>query len=153
MLTKSGYWVSSRKDGSLKTYAWNGAIQKNREIQEKVREYLLGRECPDCLGAGYYDSNDEQETCELCKGAGEIPGKIGTDILIDLEVSSYDSYSPPQVEPHDDTQQANWLYDNSLDYLPQIERYREHKTQGQGDREGGVNSLDADMNYQDPFGD
>lgn len=138
--------------------AWNEAIAKNREIQERVREYLLGRECPECLGAGYRevlteDSIWTQETCKLCGGGGEIPGKIGTDILTNLEVSSYDSYTPPQVEPVDDTQLSNWLYDNSLDYLPQIERYREHKTQGQGDGDRDDTSLDANMNYQDPFGD
>lgn len=157
------------------TQAWNEAIEKNREIQERVREYLLGSACVECQGSGrivesppciYCDGigcescdgsgfgEDVQLTCFTCNGAGEIPGKIGTDILTDLEVSSYDSYTPPQVEPVDDTQLSNWLYDNSLDYLPQIERYRAHKTQGQGQgQEDTDTSLDADMDYQDPYGD
>lgn len=150
--------------------AWNAAIEKNREIQERVREYLLGGECRGCNGTGkvretplcrycYGDGclecdgtgfDDEIElVCFGCSGSGEIPGKIGTDILTGLEVTDYDSYSLPQVEPHDDTQEANWLYDNSLDYMPQIDRYREHKAQGSStDTE---DSPEVDINYKDPF--
>jgi hypothetical protein len=158
--------------------AWSAAIQKNREIQERVREYLVGGDCPDCEdgliaglrgcqgcnGLGENKSENPCKTCGgkgvvetgfdcvRCLGTGSIPGKIGTDILTDLEVSTFDSYSPPQVEPHNDTQDANWLYDNSLDYMPQIERYREHKTQGQGGEESSsIDGPEVDMNYRDPF--
>lgn len=147
---------------------WNEAIEKNGEIQERVREYLVGGDCKECQGRGKVMfsppcrhcngigcqecdrdgfEDDVEVTCYECRGEGSILGKIGTDILADLEVSTFDSYTPPQVEPQDDTS-AHWLYDNSLDYLPQIERYRKHKAQGQGDDPGG---LDADMDYQDPF--
>lgn len=162
--------------------AWNAATQKNREVQQKVREYLIGGDCPDCEngvihtvrgcpgcnGLGENKSENPCKTCGgkgvvekdfdcvRCLGTGSIPGKIGTDILADLNTSEFDSYSPPKVEPHDDAKRANWLYDASLDYLPQIERYREHKTQGSEGSES-VDQIDIDgdldMDYRDPFGD
>lgn len=136
--------------------AWNAAIQKNREVQDKVREYLVGGECPICEGAGELVNSVDgfPDRCFRCDGEGSIPGKIGTDILADLNTSEFDSYSPPKVEPHDDARRTNWLYDASLDYLPQIERYREHKTQGSEGSES-VDQIDIDsdldMDDRDPF--
>lgn len=75
--------------------AWNEAIKKNREIREKVREYLIGGECPECGGVGV-DSGDEH-LCLECKGTGSIPGKIGSGVMSDLNTYDLDTYSPPQI--------------------------------------------------------
>lgn len=135
--------------------AWNMAIKKNREIQASVREYLLGRTCEECTGGlvsreerclgcnglGYNKTEDPCKTCsgrktvtneydcDTCNGTGQIPGKIGQDVLGDLETAPFDSYIPPGSSSSDDTDTNDWLYNSSLEYISQIDRYRLHKAQ------------------------
>lgn len=120
--------------------AWNAAVRKNREIQESVRQYLLGGECLECRGLGEIHAtigndpgNVESYLCEKCSGTGRIPGKIGEDVLGELDTSPFDSYVPPESSTDengaDTGSTSGWLYDSSLEYISQIDRYRLHKAQ------------------------
>lgn len=160
---------------------WNAAIRKNRELQEEVREYLVGRECEECGGEGGFDifaewqlayedggyrclsgslhsapisTSDDQnealcrecrrkikripkkiigvESCGNCGGAGAILGRIGENVMADLDVSSFDTWTPPAatIPPAaDENSSSRFIYDSSLSYIDQIGRYREQQHQ------------------------
>jgi len=120
------------------TNSWNAAIQKNRELQAYVRAYLVGGECPECEGTSVFDS---EYNCQTCQSKGYVEGKIGTDILTALDTSQFDSYTPPS-SPLGFDPCAPCLYDSSLEYVPQIERYRAHKSQGSGGNDSDTVDLD-----------
>lgn len=127
---------------------WNEAVRVNRDIQEEVRRYLVGGDCPICNGSGFIferDGNEEVELngemvpvtvtfeCGPCSGTGKLPGKIPYDLMNDL---SFDNNLKPFLPSSTETVEEvinRWLYDSRLDYIDQIRRYRSHQNQTSDD--------------------
>lgn len=135
--------------------AWNEAVRKNREIREKVRGYLVGNDfCSNCDGLGWFgdpeERDSEQRMCEVCQGEGTIKGRIGSGIMNDLDTSNLDSYSPPQSSQNGHSNN-HWLYSSDLEYIDQLERYREFK-RGNQDRTGVEEVGEEEGNF-DLFGE
>lgn len=137
--------------------AWNEAIKRNREIREQVRGYLLGGVCYYCKGVGDLGPDPEEEpdsgwllTCPVCHGEEKINGRIGQGIMSSLFTTALDAYSPPQsnLNGHSDN---HWLYSSDLEYIDQLERYREFK-RGNQDRTG-VEEVREDEGNFDLFGE
>ena len=77
---------------------WFDTLEEAREFVEFSDEYIQdedgrlsdkdgnwygqGKDCSDCMGRGYQDSNIEDERCDTCDGTGEFLG----DGISDLEV-------------------------------------------------------------------
>lgn len=137
--------------------AWNEAIRKNREVQERVREYLVGGDCEECDGTGVLidEELDEDGTepiyshCEHCDGTGIIKGRIGSEIMSDLSTSDLDSYSPPKGELNPNLDSTPCIYSSALDYISQIELYRSHRNQRSEDVE--TSPFDDDNDNYNPF--
>lgn len=128
--------ISEAIEGYFDAELWNEAIARNEELRGKVLTYLTGGECPNCSGEGVKftgetDLDGEEpiyEDCELCDGAGNVPGKIDNTLMDNLDLSDFDAYTPPIAEKIIDNSQ-DWLYNSSLEYLSQISRYKEYKAQ------------------------
>jgi hypothetical protein len=121
---------------------WNEAVGKNREVRERVREYLLGGGiCPNCDGERSFETDSDFTTvpCDMCNGEGTIQGKIGTGVMNALDTNDLDIYSPPQSSQNGNTSN-HWLYSSNLEYIEQLERYREFKRGGEN--RTGVEELD-----------
>lgn len=134
--------------------AWNEAIRKNREIRERVREYLVGSEiCPECEGSGmklHREMDGLDPLCDMCKGEGSIPGRIGSGIMNDLDTFNLDTYTPSQSNQNGQIDN-HWLYSSDLEYIDQLERYREFK-KGNQDRTG-VGEVREEEENLDLFGE
>lgn len=132
--------------------AWNEAIEKNREVQERVREYLVGgSECKECEGTGKIEVERDSSLsflidCSACNGTDKTQGRIGTEILSDLLTSDLDTYLPPKGEISSDPDNTPAIYDSSLDYISQIQLYRSHRNQRSEDVEPSPFDDDTDDN-------
>lgn len=132
-------------------FAWNEAIRKNREVQERVRAYLVGGgKCPECEGEGGGEVGGDYYECGDCNGTGETQGRIGTEILSDLLTSDLDTYFPPKGELNSYPDNTPAIYDSSLDYISQIQLYRSHRNQRSEDVERNPFDDDSDTD-SNPF--
>lgn len=130
--------------------AWNEAFRKNREVQKRVRAYLIGGDCEECKGEGGGEVGGDWHECSACAGTGSIPGRIGTEIMSDLSTSDLDSYSPPKGELNPNPDSTPCIYNSALDYISQIELYRSHRNQRSEDIENNPFDDDTDTD-SNPF--
>lgn len=124
--------------------AWNSAVKRNGELREQVRKYLVGGECEECEGRGKIDKGPGRVyTCPVCAGEGNIPGRIGKEILTDLDLSSFDIFNLPEGQNENDSTSHTvaWLYQSELEYLEQLDKYREFKAKGVT----GISDLDSGL--------
>lgn len=60
-----------------------------------------------------------------------LADRINDELMAGLDTSEHDDYEPPAAEQvEDDSDSHEWLYDSSLHYGEQLERYRDHQQQG-----------------------
>lgn len=137
--------------------AWNGSVRVNREIQERVREYLVGRECDDCDGSGWINE-DEDLICITCNGRGRIDSKLRDDILSKLEFGIFTTQRDGElvtgpveiimkrVEKKDKTaSECLWLYDSSKEYIDQLDRYKQFRGGQKVDIDSNGGGVDLEL--------
>ncbi len=137
---------------------WNEVVRRNQSIMSEVRAYLLGAECEACSGLGTVADEEGRFPhtsliCSSCSGTGKLPGRIGIDILSDLEIDPELETQPEPADPIDD-ESTSWLYDSGLEYGEQINRYRRHQKAGSrrgkdDDNLDELDSFDLDMDEFD----